>query len=165
MTTLTEAPAELDTLRATGLTELLPATALRFTALVGIAAGITAEELRTRSACTAREAADGQLADEVERLIACGVTKEVARRALADDGDRPRRRYSEEDARREIRAVAEAMLRQEGPAAIGICRQIAATAGQRGDAVLRCSFLEFAAAAELLLAEGFDPAAAAARLP
>ena len=61
--------------------------------------------------------------------------------------------YSDEDARREIRAVAGAFLDWKGPAAVGFCRGIADTADQDGDVVLRHSFLEFATAAELLLTE------------
>jgi len=211
MMTLTEAPPVLDTLRATGLTELLPATALRITAMVGIAAGITAEELRTCSAGTAREAAHRQVADEIEWLTACGVTKEVARRAnavpstvttaeaaslrarrlraaalaliasdvtpdelrsspadtaarkvadneVADEAERlaargvTRRAASRairERARLSDRRVAAAFVRKYGPAAAGICRQVAATAGDE----TRGSWLAFAAAAEQLLAE------------
>jgi hypothetical protein len=46
-----------------------------------------------------------------------------------------------------------AMLRQEGPAAVGIFREMAETAGKRSDDVTRGSFLEFAETAEQLLAE------------
>ena len=121
----------------------------RYIALGAIADGVTPGELRLAAA--ERSSRVGrQIADEAEYLIAHGVTGRVAVRAQG------------EIARLSVRRVAAAMLHQEGPAAIGICRQIADTAGQDGDAVLRCSFLEFAAEAELLLAEGFDPAASAA---
>jgi hypothetical protein len=143
--TLTEAPAELD-----------PAT-LRYTALFGIAMGFTAAELRTRSAGTSWESADKQLADEIELMTACGFTRRVSSTVLAER-DRANRalrqhRYSAEDMRRGIRTVAEAGLRQEGPEAVRMFRQLADTAEQEGDIASRRSFLEFAAAAELLLAE------------
>ncbi|MGH3246519.1 MAG: hypothetical protein ACRDOI_09940, partial [Trebonia sp.] len=95
--------------------------------------------------------------DEIEHLTGCGFTARVASIVIAerDHANRALRqqRHSEEDARREVRAVAEAALRQEGPAAVSIFRQVAVTAGADGDTVSHASFLEFAAAAELLLAE------------
>jgi hypothetical protein len=145
MLTLTEAPAELD-----------PFT-LRFTALFGMSMGFTPDRLRSRSAGTLREAADKQVADEIEFLAVCGFTGQVAS-AVLDERDRANRAlrqqpYSEEDTRREVRAVAEGFLAWKGPAVVDICREIADTAGKKRDHVTRRSFLEFAAAAELLLAE------------
>ena len=145
MLTLTETPAELD-----------PAT-LRFSALFGIAMGFTPDELRTRSAGTPQEAADKQVADEIDLMTMCGFTKQVASTVL-DEGDRANRAlrqqpYSKEEAWREIRAVAQAFLDWKGPAAVGIFREIADTADKEGDAVMRRSFTEFAEAAEQLLAE------------
>jgi hypothetical protein len=143
--TLTEVPAEID-----------PA-ALRFTALFGLSMGFTPDGLRSRSAGTPQEAADKQLADEIEFLTAFGFTTQVAA-AVLDERDRANRAlrqepYSEEDARREVRAVAGAFLDQQGPGAVGIFREIADRAAEEGDAVMCRSFTEFAAAAEQLLAE------------
>lgn len=145
MLTLTEVPAEL-----------APFT-LRFTALFGMSMGFTPDRLRSRSAGTSREAADEQVADELEFLIACGFTRQVAS-AVLDERDRASRAmwqqpYSEEDTRREVRAVAEAYLDWKGPAAVGLFHRAANEADKRGDAVMRRSFTEFAEAAELLLAE------------
>jgi len=145
MLTLTETSAELD-----------PAT-LYSTALFGIAMGFTPDELRTRSAGTRQEAADRQVADEIDLMTMCGFTRKVASTVLdeRDHANRALRQqlYSDEDARRETRAVAQAFLDWKGPAAVGICREIAETAGKERDHVTRRSFLEFAAAAELLLTE------------
>jgi hypothetical protein len=145
MLTLTQVPAELD-----------PFT-LRFTALFGMSMGFTPDRLRSRSAGTLREAADKQVADEIEFLAVCGFTGQVAS-AVLDERDRANRAlrqqpYSEEDTRREVRAVAEAYLNWKGPAAVGLFHRAANDAGKRGDAVMRRSFTEFAEAAELLLAE------------
>jgi hypothetical protein len=143
MLTLTEVPAEID-----------PAT-LRFTALFGISMGIAPGELRTRSAGTPRESADKQVADEIDLLTVCGFTRQVASAVLdeRDRATRPRQPYSKEDAWPGIRAVAEAVLDQKGPAAVGLFRQIADTAAKRGDDEMVRSFLDFAEAAEQLLAE------------
>lgn len=150
MMTLTETPTVLDPARR------------RFIALVGIATGVTADKLLAIAAPTADadEVASSQIAEEIVFLAWCGFTESAAR-AVLDERSRakknaPRRPRSEEQSRAEIRAVAAAMLRQEGPAAVGLCRQAAATAAQDGDPVTRRSFLEFATAAEQLLAEGFD---------
>jgi hypothetical protein len=142
MLTLTELPAELD-----------PA-ALHFTALLAIAAGITPDELRTRSAGTPH---DSQVADEVDLLTMCGFTRQVASTVL-DERDRakralPQQPYSTEDAWQEIRAVAGAFLDLKGPAAVGFLRGIADAADKEGDGEMRRSFTEFAEAAEQLLAE------------
>jgi hypothetical protein len=145
MMTLTETPAELD-----------PAT-LHFTALFAISMGFTPDEVRTRSAGTPQEAAGKQVADEIDLMTMCGFTRQVASTVL-DERDRAKRAlsqqsYSKEEAWQEIRAVAGAMLRADGPAAVDMCRQIADAADQRGDVVMRRSFTEFAEAAEQLLAE------------
>lgn len=145
MLTLTEVPAELD-----------PFT-LRFTALFGMSRGFTPGRLRSQSAGTPWEAADKQVADEIEFLAVCGFTGQVAS-AVLDERDRANRAmwqqpYSEEDAHREVRAVAEAYLDWKGPAAVGLFHRAADTAAKEGDAVMRRSFTKFAEAAELLLAE------------
>lgn len=145
MLTLAEIPVALD-----------PA-ALYFTALLGISMGFTPGELRTRSAGGPREAVDHQVADEIDLMTMCGFTRQVASTVLAERDHANRALHAghccAEEARREIRAVAGAMLRTEGPAAVGMCRQIADTADKRGDAQMRRSFTEFAEAAEELLAE------------
>ena len=145
MMTLTETPAELD-----------PAT-LYFTALLGISVGFTPDELRTRSAGAPQEAVDHQVADEIDLLTMCGFTRQVAITVIDERDHANRALHAEhccaEEAWREIRAVAGAMLRADGPAAVDMCRQIADTADKRGDAEMRRSFAEFAKAAEQLLAE------------
>lgn len=124
----------------------LRAGRLRAAALLLIASDVTPDDLRSSPTDTAaRKVADNEIADEAERLAARGVTGRVASRALR------------EHARLSDRRIAAAMLRQEGPAAVGMCRQAADI-----DPVTRCSFFAFAAAAEQLLAEGFESAAAAA---
>jgi hypothetical protein len=147
MMTLDDRPVTVTTAGA----DSLMAGRLRAAALLLIASDVTPDELRSWPEPTAaRKVADREIADEAEYLASRGVTKEVARRAIAEyDQGRPRRRYSEDDARREIRAVAEALLRREGPAAPGIFRQVA----DKVDGSTRESFLEFAATAEQLLAE------------
>jgi hypothetical protein len=114
----------------------------RHPALLAIAAGVTAEAVRTGSAGTGIEAQDKQIADEAEYLTAHGVTRRAASRALSEYDEAMRRRLSDE-------RVARALLRKEGPAAAGICRRIAITCDPRD----RGSWLKFAAAAERLLAE------------
>jgi hypothetical protein len=141
MLTLTQVPAGLD-----------PFT-LRFTALFGMSMGFTPDRLRSRSAGTLREAADKQVADELEFLTVCGFTAQVAF-AVLDERDRANRAlrqqpYSEEDARREIRGVAQAFLDWKGPAAVAFLRGIT----NSPDTVARRSYTEFAEAAEQLLAE------------
>ena len=142
MLTLTENPAELDPRER------------RFTALVGIAAGLTGDELR---ALSAREDHDERLAAEIDLLAWCGFTTQAARAVLAErdmaNGGGRKRRPGVGDARREIRALALLALEQHGPAAIGMFRQVAAMCGEEGDLVTRRSFLEFAETAEQLLAE------------
>jgi hypothetical protein len=115
---------------------------LRYAALLSIASGVTPAELRSAPAPTAaRKIADNEIADEAERLAAHGVTGRVASRALA------------EHARLSDRRIAAAMLRQEGPAAVGMCREAAGRSAEKGDLVTRDSVLAFAAAAVQLLAE------------
>ncbi|HZR53613.1 MAG TPA: hypothetical protein VFB06_29415 [Streptosporangiaceae bacterium] len=143
--TVTEIPAELT-----------PAS-LRFTALFGISMGFTAAEVRTRPGDTAQKSADKQIADEIDLMTACGYTRQVAAVVLDERGRANRglhpQRCGAEQARREVRAVAEAMLRARGPAAVRICRRIAGQAAIDGDSELSRSFAEFADAAEELIAE------------
>jgi hypothetical protein len=141
--TLTETPAAVD------------AAQLRYTAMLAISMSFTPGELRTRSEGTQQEAADKQIADEIEFLSACGYTEQVASTVLTE---RARAiphtpRGTEEDARREIRTVAEVFLQQLGPEAVALCHRIADTAAKRGDDTMVRSFLDFAEAAEQLLAE------------
>jgi hypothetical protein len=145
MMTLTENPIELT-----------PA-ALRFAALFGLSTGFTPSGLRARSAGTPQEAADKRIADEIDLLAECGFTRQVAS-AVLDERNRANRALHAghdcaEEARQEIRAVAGAFLNWKGPAAVGICRQIADAADKRGDGEMRRSFTEFADAADQLLAE------------
>jgi hypothetical protein len=113
----------------------------RYPALLAITLGYTAEEVRTGPAATGIEADDKQIADEIDYLAAHDVTRRVASRAVSEHDQSMCRRIEDE-------RVAQALLRQEGPAAPGICRRIASTCGPRD----RGSWLKFAAAAERLLA-------------
>ena len=146
MLTLTENPVELTP------------EVLRFAALFAISVGFpAAAELRTRSAGTAREATDKQIADEMDCLAWCGFTQPVATTVL-DERDRSHRALrqqpcSEDAARREVRKVAGAFLDWKGPEAAGFCREIASTTARDGDGELNRSFTEFADAAEQLLTE------------
>jgi hypothetical protein len=134
MITVDERPGTVTTSEA----DSLRAGQLRYSALLLIAGGLTPAELRSwPAATTARKVADEEIADEAEYLEARGVTRRVASRAVSEIdrlGDR---------------RVAAAILRKEGPAAVGICLQIADTASDE----TRGSWLAFAAAAEQLLAE------------
>ena len=140
MMTLTEKPTELDPRE------------LRIAALAEIAVS----DLPGYSTAAALKPVAKQVADEILLLAWCGFTPPVARAVFAER-DRARRSartrpYSPEQVRREIRAVAEAGLLTEGPAVIGIFRQVADQAEQDGNSTLCRSFLEFAAVAEELLA-------------
>jgi hypothetical protein len=137
MITVDDRPRAVTTAEAPNL--LRPQRA-RYIALGAIVGGVTPGELR--SATTGR--VGRQIADEAEYLLAHGVTRRAAIRAR------------KEIARSSVRRVAMAMLRQEGPSAVGIFRELAETAGLRRDGVTESSFLEFAETAEQLLAEGFD---------
>jgi hypothetical protein len=134
MITVNDRPGHVTTAEAFSLT----AVRLRCAALLLIASDVTPDELRSSPAATAaRKVADQEIADEAEYLAARGVTRRAAARALR------------ECARSSDRRVAAAFLCKYGHAAVGICLQIANTAGDE----TRGSWLAFAAAAQQLLAE------------
>jgi hypothetical protein len=140
--TLAETPVEVD------------ARTLRFAALLAISMGSTPDSVRTRSAGTDREVADKQLADEIDYLAERGVTERVADRVFRErDRKNPAykdHRYSEQDAREAAMlylavGITSASLR--GPAALWGDREERRMSAMRADQM------------DLLLMEGFDPAA------